>query len=70
MPVSGFTYSGEGQGQRQEYKSGHALFREDDNGARFLIAVFDSREKAEQRAAELAHGGHKQHYFTEPVAPE
>lgn len=66
LPVSGFISGGQGQ----ESKSGHALFREDDNGARFLIAVFDSREKAEQRAAELAHGGHKQHYFIEQATPE
>lgn len=48
----------------------HALFREDDNGARFLIDHFDSREAAEQRAAELAYGGHKQHYFIEPAPHE
>jgi hypothetical protein len=47
----------------------HALFREDDNGARFPIAEFDSRAEAEARAAELAHGGHKQHYFIEAVPP-
>lgn len=46
----------------------HALYREDDNGARFLIAEFDTREEAEARAAELAHGGHKQHYFIEAVS--
>jgi hypothetical protein len=47
--------------------SRYALFREDDNGARFLIAHFDTREEAENRAAELAQGGHKQHYFIEPA---
>ncbi|MDB6136745.1 MAG: hypothetical protein JWM59_4988 [Verrucomicrobiales bacterium] len=67
VPVSGFTSRGEGQ-QGQDLR--YALFREDDNGARFLIGYFDSEEKAEQRAAELAHGGHKQHYFIEPVTPE
>lgn len=46
----------------------HALFREDDNGARFLIDTFASRAEAENRAAELALGGHKQHYFVEPVS--
>lgn len=44
----------------------HSLFRQDDNGARFLIGHFYSRDEAERRAAELAHGGHKQHYFIEP----
>ncbi len=43
------------------------LFRVDDNGVRFLIAYFDSEEAAQQRAAELAQGGHKQHYFIEPA---
>ena len=47
--------------------SRYALFREDDNGVRFLIAKFDSRDDAEHRAAELAEGGHKQHYFIEQV---
>lgn len=45
----------------------HSLFREDENGARFLIDHFDSRDAAERRAAELAHGGHKQHYYIEPA---
>jgi hypothetical protein len=41
----------------------HALYREDDNGSRFLIARFAT--EAEAKAAELARGGHKQHYFVE-----
>lgn len=45
----------------------HVLYREDDNGARFLVDTFASREEAEQRAAELAQGGHKQMYFVEPA---
>jgi hypothetical protein len=48
----------------------HSLFREDDNGARFLIASFDSLDEAERKAAELAHGGHKQHYFIEPATDD
>jgi hypothetical protein len=48
----------------------YSLFREDDNGARFLIDHFDSRDEAERRAAELAHGGHKQHYFIEPATSD
>lgn len=34
----------------------------------YLIARFATREEAEGRAAELAHGGHKQYYFIEPLA--
>lgn len=48
----------------------HALFRMDDNGVTFLIAEFATREEAERRAAELARGGHKQHYFVEPAAKD
>lgn len=48
----------------------HSLFREDDNGARFLIAQFDSLDEAERKAAELAQGGHKQHYFIEPATDD
>jgi hypothetical protein len=47
-----------------------SLFREDDNGARFLIDHFASLDEAERRAAELAHGGHKQHYFIELATDE
>ncbi len=46
-----------------------ALWREDDNGARFLIAQFPSRAAAEARAEALAIGGHKQAYFVESVMP-
>ncbi|MGV3659686.1 MAG: SPOR domain-containing protein [Prosthecobacter sp.] len=41
------------------------LFREDDNGARFLIARYASREEAEEFADELTRRGHKQLYFVE-----
>ncbi|MBK8040073.1 MAG: SPOR domain-containing protein [Verrucomicrobiaceae bacterium] len=45
----------------------HALYREDDNGARFLIACYATQAEAEAKAAELARGGHKQHYFVQPL---
>lgn len=48
----------------------YGLFREDDNGARFVVARFESQQAAQQRADELAHGGHKQHYFIEPITDE
>src|SRR4051812_1566092 len=35
----------------------YSLFREDDNGARFLIDHFESQDEAERRAAELERGG-------------
>ncbi len=43
----------------------HAFYREDDNGARFLIARFATQAEAEAKAAELARGWHKQCYFVE-----
>jgi hypothetical protein len=43
----------------------YALYREDDNGARFLIARYATQAEAEAKAAELARGGHKQAYFVE-----
>jgi len=45
----------------------HALYREDDNGARFLIARYATQAEAEAKAAELARGGHKQGYFVETI---
>lgn len=48
----------------------HALYREDDNGVRFLIATFNSRKEAEERATDLAKGGHKQTYFVESATSE
>ncbi|WP_218032871.1 hypothetical protein [Brevifollis gellanilyticus] len=42
-----------------------ALYREDDNGARFLIDRFATREEAEAKATELGIGGHKQYYFVD-----
>ena len=47
--------------------AGFELLREDDNGARFLIGQYDTKAAAEQRAEELARGGHKQHYFVQPA---
>ena len=45
----------------------HALYREDDNGARFLVARYATQAEAEAKAAELARGGHKQGYFVETI---
>jgi hypothetical protein len=44
------------------------LWRQDDNGQRFLVDVFATREKAETRMAELTRALHKQTYWiTEEV---
>ncbi len=54
----------------QDAADRYALFRTDDNGVTFLIAEFGTREEAERESSQLARGGHKQHYFIEPVAKE
>jgi cupin 2 domain-containing protein len=41
------------------------LWRQDDNGQRFLIGSFASRDEAEARQQELQSGGHKQIYWIE-----
>jgi len=41
------------------------LWRQDDNGNVFRIGEYASREKAEERMAELAHIPHKQTYWIE-----
>ena len=43
------------------------LFRQDDNGNRYEVARFDSREAAEAEAARYQARGHKQHYYVEPA---
>jgi hypothetical protein len=44
------------------------LWRQDDNGNRFLVAEFDSREAAELRLAELTRSQHRQIYWTSESA--
>lgn len=58
------------EGHQSDTGKRFALYREDDNGARFLIAEFAARPEAEERAAELAYGGHKQHYFIDETQEE
>ena len=41
------------------------LWRLDDNGNRFAMAEFDSRERAEAAAREYTARGHKQIYWVE-----
>jgi hypothetical protein len=39
------------------------LWRQDDNGIRFVVGDFATRELAESKMAELARGRHKQIYW-------
>ncbi len=41
----------------------YELWRQDDNGNRFLIGVFPGRATAEERMAELCRNPHKQIYW-------
>lgn len=44
------------------------LWRQDDNGQRFLVERFASQAEAEAKLAQLAGGGHRQIYWIEPAA--
>lgn len=45
------------------------LWRQDDNGHRFLVGSYQSRDEAERQLAELTRCQHKQMYWiTETVA--
>jgi hypothetical protein len=44
------------------------VWRQDDNGNRFVVRRLESREEAENLAAELEARGHKQLYWV--VAPD
>jgi hypothetical protein len=48
--------------------AGHRLWRQDDNGNRFLVASYESRDDAERELARLARGAHKQLYWIESVS--
>ena len=57
-PTSAFATAPEPASERP-----HALYREDDDDARFRIARYATQ--AEAKAAELTRGGHKHGYFVE-----
>ena len=42
---------------------GYELWREDDNGNRFLVGTYPDRTAAERRLAELTRCPHKQTYW-------
>ncbi|MDY0268048.1 SPOR domain-containing protein [Trichloromonas sp.] len=42
------------------------LWRQDDNGGRFLVGRYPRREEAEAKLTQLSRGGHKQFYWIEP----
>lgn len=43
-----------------------AVYRQDDNGNRFVVSTRLGREEAERLVAELESRGHKQVYWAEP----
>jgi hypothetical protein len=55
-----------GEAERRECAVSWQLWRQDDNGNRFLVGTFASIELAEQRAAELTKSLHKQMYWIVP----
>ena len=44
-------------------KKHYELWRQDDNGNRFLLGIHDNLESAEKRMAELSRYPHKQMYW-------
>jgi len=46
------------------------LWRQDDNGQRFLVATYPDREGAKRRMAELTRSPHKQTYWITPRSVE
>jgi hypothetical protein len=44
-----------------------ALWRQDDNGHRFIVCVMGSRVEAEELRRHYENLGHKQYYFVEPI---
>lgn len=44
------------------------LWRQDDNGNRFLVGTYDNRPAAEKRLGELTRVQHKQMYWIEEQA--
>ncbi len=45
------------------------LWRQDDNGNRFLVGIFTDRAAAERKMAELARVPHKQTYWVAEKEP-
>ena len=45
------------------------LWRQDDNGNRFMVGEFDQRADADARLAELTRNLHKQTYWLEELPP-
>jgi hypothetical protein len=43
-----------------------ALWRQDDNGNKFLISVKETREEVQKLQESYEKRGHKQYYFVEP----
>jgi len=43
-----------------------ALWRQDDNGNRFLVCVKETREEVQALQESFEERGHKQYYFIEP----
>jgi len=48
----------------------YLLWRQDDNGQRFIVGRFVARADAEQRLRQLTCVQHKQIYWIEAVGPE
>jgi len=54
----------------RENQVGFELWRQDDNGNRFLVGAFIDRTTAEYRLAELTRNPHKQTYWIKETKAE
>ncbi len=55
------------EGACEHLPQGWALWRLDDNGNRFVMAIFATRERAEAAARDYTARDHKQVYWVEAV---
>lgn len=55
-----------GEAERREYAVSWQLWRQDDNGNRFMVGTFATQDLAEQKATEFAKNLHKQMYWIVP----
>ena len=55
--------------ERAEMAQVFELWRQDDNGGRFLVECYSRREDAEAKLAALSRGAHKQFYWIVEADP-
>ncbi|HQJ09971.1 MAG TPA: hypothetical protein PLF54_13270 [Deltaproteobacteria bacterium] len=67
MPRAIFLSGGRAVGDGEHTDCSWALWRQDDNGNRFLVSVKETKEEAQKLLESYEKRGHKQYYFIEPL---